>query len=128
MAASAPLNLARAACGESKFREPGRFQSPHRALLHRRAAQFRHYNWEVTKAYINGDRKVQRNFAHIAAIASGMRAAVEKADWGEVGYFLNLRRGQVSLIYQGHEHESGRRLGLLVSLYQPAMATVTGLS
>ena len=27
-------------------------------------------NWEVTKAYINGDRKVQRNFGHIAAIAS----------------------------------------------------------
>ena len=38
-------------------------------------------NWEVTKAYINGDRKVQRNFGHIAAIASAMRAAVEKADW-----------------------------------------------
>jgi D-glycero-alpha-D-manno-heptose-7-phosphate kinase len=45
-------------------------------------------NWEVTKAYINGDRKVQRNFAQIAAIASGMRAAVEKADWGEVGRLL----------------------------------------
>ncbi len=34
-------------------------------------------NWEVTKAYINGDRKVQRNFGHIASIAASMRAAVE---------------------------------------------------
>jgi D-glycero-alpha-D-manno-heptose-7-phosphate kinase len=56
-------------------------------------------NWEVTKAYINGDRKVQRNFGHIAAIASGMRAAVEKADWSEAGRLLredwSHRRGNV---------------------------------
>ena len=56
-------------------------------------------NWEVTKAYINGDRKVQRNFGHIAAIASAMRAAVEKADWGEAGRLLREewrhRRGNV---------------------------------
>jgi D-glycero-alpha-D-manno-heptose-7-phosphate kinase len=45
-------------------------------------------NWEVTKAYINGDRKVQRNFGRIAAIASGMRHAVEKADWAEAGRLL----------------------------------------
>jgi D-glycero-alpha-D-manno-heptose-7-phosphate kinase len=45
-------------------------------------------NWEVTKAYINGDRKVQRNFAHIAAVASAMRSAVEKADWREMGRLL----------------------------------------
>lgn len=45
-------------------------------------------NWEVTKAYINGDRKVHRNFAHIAAVASGMRTAVEKADWKEAGRLL----------------------------------------
>jgi D-glycero-alpha-D-manno-heptose-7-phosphate kinase len=45
-------------------------------------------NWEVTKAYINGDRKVQRNFGHIAAIASGMRVAVEKADWSEAARLL----------------------------------------
>jgi D-glycero-alpha-D-manno-heptose-7-phosphate kinase len=45
-------------------------------------------NWEVTKAYINGDRKVQRNFGHIAAIASAMRAAVGKADWPEAGRLL----------------------------------------
>jgi D-glycero-alpha-D-manno-heptose-7-phosphate kinase len=45
-------------------------------------------NWEVTKAYINGDRKVQRNFAHIASVASSMRSAVEKADWSEAGRLL----------------------------------------
>ncbi len=45
-------------------------------------------NWEVTKAHINGDRKVQRNFTHIAAVASGMRAAAEKADWTEAGRLL----------------------------------------
>jgi D-glycero-alpha-D-manno-heptose-7-phosphate kinase len=45
-------------------------------------------NWEVTKAYINGDRKVQRNFAHIAAVASSMRSAVEKSDWREMGRLL----------------------------------------
>jgi D-glycero-alpha-D-manno-heptose-7-phosphate kinase len=56
-------------------------------------------NWEVLKAYINGDRKVQRNFGHIAAVASGMRAAVEKADWSEAGRLLredwSHRRGNV---------------------------------
>jgi D-glycero-alpha-D-manno-heptose-7-phosphate kinase len=45
-------------------------------------------NWEVTKAYINGDRKVQRNFGHIASVASGMRCAVERADWSEAGRLL----------------------------------------
>jgi D-glycero-alpha-D-manno-heptose-7-phosphate kinase len=56
-------------------------------------------NWEVTKAYINGDGKVQRNFGRIAAIASAMRAAVEKADWTEAGRLLredwSHRRGNV---------------------------------
>jgi D-glycero-alpha-D-manno-heptose-7-phosphate kinase len=56
-------------------------------------------NWEVTKAYINGDRKVQRNFGHLASIASSMRAAVEKADWSEAGRLLredwSHRRGNL---------------------------------
>jgi D-glycero-alpha-D-manno-heptose-7-phosphate kinase len=56
-------------------------------------------NWEVTKAYINGDRKVQRNFGHIASIASSMRTAVEKADWCEAGRLLRAdwshRKGNV---------------------------------
>jgi D-glycero-alpha-D-manno-heptose-7-phosphate kinase len=45
-------------------------------------------NWEVTKAYIDGSSKVHRNFARIAAIASGMRAAIGKADWNEAGRLL----------------------------------------
>lgn len=45
-------------------------------------------NWEVTKAYIDGDRKVQRNFDQISAIANGMRSAVAKADWDETGRLL----------------------------------------
>jgi len=42
-------------------------------------------NWEVMKAHINGDKKVQRNFDQIAAIALAMRDAVEKRSWPEVG-------------------------------------------
>lgn len=45
-------------------------------------------NWEVTKAHINGDRAVRRNFDHIAAIAAGMRSALEKADWNEAARLL----------------------------------------
>lgn len=45
-------------------------------------------NWEVNKAYIDGDRKVHRNFERIAAIASAMRGALEKADWVEVARLL----------------------------------------
>src|SRR5438270_13445096 len=45
-------------------------------------------NWEVMKAHIDGDRKVHRNFDHIAAIAWAMRQALEKADWQEVARLL----------------------------------------
>lgn len=45
-------------------------------------------NWEVTKAHIDGDRKVHRNFDRIAAIAHAMRGALEKSDWSEVGRLL----------------------------------------
>jgi len=45
-------------------------------------------NWEVTKAHINGDRVVHRNFRRIAAIAFAMRAALEKGDWKETGRLL----------------------------------------
>jgi D-glycero-alpha-D-manno-heptose-7-phosphate kinase len=45
-------------------------------------------NWEVTKADIDGDRKLHRNFEQITAIAIGMRAAMEKQDWSEVGRLL----------------------------------------
>src|SRR5260370_10320022 len=45
-------------------------------------------NWEVTKAHIDGDAKVRRNFDRIAAIAHAMRGALEKADWKEVARLL----------------------------------------
>jgi D-glycero-alpha-D-manno-heptose-7-phosphate kinase len=45
-------------------------------------------NWEVTKAYLDGNRKVVRNFAQITEIACAMRAAIETADWNEVGRLL----------------------------------------
>ena len=45
-------------------------------------------NWEVTKSYINGDRKVHRNFDQIAAIAHAMRGALEKSDWTEAARLL----------------------------------------
>lgn len=45
-------------------------------------------NWEVTKAFIDGDQQVIHNFERIAAIASAMRNAIEKPDWAEVGRLL----------------------------------------
>jgi len=45
-------------------------------------------NWEVTKAHIDGDRKVHRNFARIAAIAAAMRLALERSDWNETARLL----------------------------------------
>ncbi len=45
-------------------------------------------NWEVTKRHIDGDRKVIRNFARIAAIARDMRAALQSNNWNEVARLL----------------------------------------
>jgi D-glycero-alpha-D-manno-heptose-7-phosphate kinase len=45
-------------------------------------------NWEVTKAYIDGDRRVHRNFDRIAAIANDMRLALERSEWTEAGRLL----------------------------------------
>lgn len=45
-------------------------------------------NWEVMKAHIEGDRRVQRNFDQIAGIAQAMRGALEKGDWQEAGRLL----------------------------------------
>ena len=45
-------------------------------------------NWEVMKAHIDGDRAVHRNFDHIAAIAGGMRRALEAGDWKEAARLL----------------------------------------
>jgi D-glycero-alpha-D-manno-heptose-7-phosphate kinase len=45
-------------------------------------------NWEVNKAHIDGDKAVHRNFDQIAAIANGMRSALERQDWTEVSRLL----------------------------------------
>jgi D-glycero-alpha-D-manno-heptose-7-phosphate kinase len=45
-------------------------------------------NWEVTKTYIDGNKKVRQNFVQITAIACAMRAALEKGEWTEVGRLL----------------------------------------
>lgn len=42
-------------------------------------------NWEVTKAHIDGDKTVHRNFDRISAIAQAMRGALEQSNWTEVG-------------------------------------------
>ena len=46
-------------------------------------------NWEVFKAHINGDKKVQRNFERIAQIAHAMQAAVAAQAWDDVARLLN---------------------------------------
>jgi D-glycero-alpha-D-manno-heptose-7-phosphate kinase len=45
-------------------------------------------NWEVMKAHIDGDRAVHRNFTQIAAIANGMREALNRHDWTEAGRLM----------------------------------------
>ncbi len=45
-------------------------------------------NWEVTKAHIDGNKSVHKNFDRIAAISFAMRAALERADWTEVARLL----------------------------------------
>lgn len=42
-------------------------------------------NWEVTKRHIDGDRSIHERFARIRDIAAGMRSALERRDWPEVG-------------------------------------------
>jgi D-glycero-alpha-D-manno-heptose-7-phosphate kinase len=75
-------------------------------------------NWEVTKAHIDGDRRVWRNFDRIAAIAHAMRGALERADWTEAGRLLreeweNRRRNApgISTPLIDHLIASTRRAG-----------------
>ncbi len=42
-------------------------------------------NWEVFQRHINGDRRVWRNLEQITAIAQGVRAALKRGAWREVG-------------------------------------------
>jgi D-glycero-alpha-D-manno-heptose-7-phosphate kinase len=45
-------------------------------------------NWEVFKRHIDGDRRVSRNLEKISIIARGMRAALERNEWNEVGRLM----------------------------------------
>ncbi len=45
-------------------------------------------NWEVMKAHIDGNKRVIRNFDHIAEIARLLRKALESQDWEEVGRLI----------------------------------------
>jgi D-glycero-alpha-D-manno-heptose-7-phosphate kinase len=45
-------------------------------------------NWEVTKAHINGDKAVHKNFERISTIAQALRTALEKADWNETARLI----------------------------------------
>jgi D-glycero-alpha-D-manno-heptose-7-phosphate kinase len=45
-------------------------------------------NWEVTKAHIDGDKRIHRNFDQIASIAAAMRIALEHHDWNEAGKLM----------------------------------------
>ena len=53
-------------------------------------------NWQVFSRHIEGDKRVQRNFDQIAAIAGSMRAALALLRWDEVARLLreewNLRK------------------------------------
>jgi D-glycero-alpha-D-manno-heptose-7-phosphate kinase len=42
-------------------------------------------NWEITKRHLDGDRHVFDCFERIRDTAAAMRAALERADWDEVG-------------------------------------------
>jgi D-glycero-alpha-D-manno-heptose-7-phosphate kinase len=42
-------------------------------------------NWEITKRHIDGDRPIFEHFERIRDTAVAMRAALERADWDEVG-------------------------------------------
>jgi D-glycero-alpha-D-manno-heptose-7-phosphate kinase len=68
---------------------------PHQALIDRVVLAYTGVprnsginNWEVTKAHIDGDKTVFRNFEKISAIANGMRSAIERQDWNEAGRLL----------------------------------------
>ncbi len=45
-------------------------------------------NWEVFKAHINGQKKVQSNLAHISQVAQALREALDQSDWSEAGRLM----------------------------------------
>jgi D-glycero-alpha-D-manno-heptose-7-phosphate kinase len=42
-------------------------------------------NWDITRRYLDGDRRLFDCFERIRDTAAAMRAALEKSDWDEVG-------------------------------------------
>lgn len=59
-------------------------------------------NWHVFQAQIGGDKKVRKNLAQIAAIATSMRTAVAANDWSEAARLMreewSFRRRNLSTI------------------------------
>ncbi|MFB3126671.1 MAG: GHMP kinase, partial [Candidatus Acidiferrales bacterium] len=45
-------------------------------------------NWDVVKRYLDGDRRLRRNFSQIAATAAAMRQALVKENWKELARLL----------------------------------------
>jgi D-glycero-alpha-D-manno-heptose-7-phosphate kinase len=45
-------------------------------------------NWEVFKRHIDGDRRIWQSLEKISAIARGVRAALERSEWNEVGRLI----------------------------------------
>jgi D-glycero-alpha-D-manno-heptose-7-phosphate kinase len=45
-------------------------------------------NWEVTKAHIDGDKAVFRNFERIAEIAHLLRTAIARSDWDDTARLI----------------------------------------
>src|SRR5262245_62170121 len=45
-------------------------------------------NWEITKRHIDGDRHIFDCFERIRDTAAGMRTALDRADWDEVGRLI----------------------------------------
>src|SRR5579863_10328232 len=77
-------------------------------------------NWEVFKWHIDGDRRVSQNLEKISIIAQGVRGALERNEWNEVGRLVreewDFRRRNLRTISTPRIDtviSSARRLGAL---------------
>jgi D-glycero-alpha-D-manno-heptose-7-phosphate kinase len=59
-------------------------------------------NWEVFKRHIDGDRRISQSLEKISMIARGVRTALERSEWNEVGRLIreewNFRRRNLRTI------------------------------
>jgi D-glycero-alpha-D-manno-heptose-7-phosphate kinase len=59
-------------------------------------------NWEVFKRHIDGDRRISQSLEKISIIARGVRTALERSEWNEVGRLIreewNFRRRNLRTI------------------------------